>query len=86
MAVLSQELTATGKVFAWEVVIVQKWKDRFVPDGKGGKTFVPAAEGLPGSNAWGDKGWTLTSELAAREKALAVVERVAGRGDLELEG
>ena len=63
-----------GRVFAWEVVVVQKCPDREIA----GKP-IPAHEALPGAELWGREGWTCTSPERAAEKMREVVAARAAR-------
>ena len=59
-----------GTFLSFEVVIVQKHPDREIM----GRP-VPAAEGMPGAEQWGQKGWTCVTAEQARTKFDAVIER-----------
>lgn len=74
VALVEQIDTEDNKVTAWEVFIVQKYPDRYSPDGK---TFIPAKEASPRSELWGTMGYTYSTLEKAEERFAKMVESQA---------
>ena len=57
-------------VVSYEVVVVQKHGERNIMG-----RVIPPAEGMPSTEQWGQKGWTLTTPERARSKFIEIVAR-----------
>ena len=57
-------------VVSYEVVVVQKHPERNIMG-----RVIPPGEGMPSTEQWGQKGWTLTTPERARLKLNEIVAR-----------
>ena len=70
-------------IVAWEAFVVQKYPDRWSPDGK---TFIAAKEAPPRSELWGSAGFTCTTLAGAEVRFAQLLAAQALKAGVIAEG